>query len=164
MDAADTAGSESHKRESHVRNRGIRHQALDVPLSDRRDRSQEHRNDGQEGDDLAPVAFRAAERVVQDPRKQGHGRDFRRRGEKRRDRGRGTLVDVRCPHVKRSRGNLERHARANEYQAKEHTQGKTAFTDRRRDSPKTRSCRRNHKPATRHRAAARTTMRPRRST
>ena len=62
----------------------------------------------------------------------GDARDFRRRGEKRRDRRRRAFIDVRRPHVKRHRGDLEAEAGEQEHDAED--QADAALPGRPRDA------------------------------
>ena len=56
LHAGLAAGGKADQRVAHVADRGIGHQPLDVALADRGEGAEHHRGDGDEGEDLLPVA------------------------------------------------------------------------------------------------------------
>ena len=129
------ACSQANQGETHVADRRIGHQSLDVPLSDGGERSQRHRGDRDEHHDLLPLqedARKCGQCRASEHRK---GSDLRRRGKERGDWRRCALIDVGRPHVERHCGNLEAKPREQEYQA-EH-EADTAGLRRRGDACET---------------------------
>ncbi len=97
--------------------RRIREHTLDAVLRDRGEVAEDHRERGDDRQDVLPVETKVRHADVEDPREDREGRGFRCRGEKRRDRSRRAFVNVRSPHVERHRGDLEAESRAEQHDA-----------------------------------------------
>ena len=115
--------------------RRIGHQPLDVALTDCGERAEQHRGEGDERDDLLPLRSDAGKGGDGSAHEHGDAGHFRRRGEKRRDRRRRAFIDVRCPHMKRNRRNLEAEAREQKDEAE--NQSAAGVRGRLRDTGKT---------------------------
>ena len=118
--ALDRARGETDQRVSHVADRRIGHQPLEVALADGGEGAKHHRGDRDEGEDLAPVVGNAGKGGDHDPNEDRHRRNLGRGGEESRHRGRRAFVDVGRPHMKRHDGDLESQPDQNEHQPKQH--------------------------------------------
>ena len=110
------AGGKPDQRETHMADGGIGHQPLDVALADGRERAEQHRGDGDEGDDFLPLRGNAGKGHDGNAHEHGDAGDLRRGGEERRHRRGRAFIDVRRPHMERHGGNLEAEAGEQKHQ------------------------------------------------
>ena len=122
MHARLGAGGQPDQHVADMADGAIGHQPLDVGLVDRGEGGQQHGRDGNEDNDLLPLAGQVSERPHEHTYDQRHGGDFGRIGEERGNRRGRPLVDVRGPHVKRHRRDLEGEAGDDECDADDHAE------------------------------------------
>ncbi len=130
QDAANAdrgAGGQADQRVADMADRAVGHQPLDVALVDRGEGAEQHRQDGDEPDDLPPFRGEAAERLDEKADEERDRGDLRRHREERRDRRRRPLVDVGRPHMERHGRDLEGEPDRDEHDADDETDRRAAI-------------------------------------
>ena len=96
-------------------NRRISEKPFDVSLPNRGKGAQQHRGNGNKGNNLLPLRFNAGEGLFDDPHKQRDGSDLGTGRKESRDRRRRTFINIRRPHMKWYGRDLERKPREDEH-------------------------------------------------
>ena len=129
--------------------RRVSEHPLEVGLGDRHEIADDDRQHRKDDEHPAPAFVQAAQALDDDPHQHGEGADLGGRPDEQRHRRGGAVIDIRDPHVKRNRPELERDADQDKGQGEQDVDvetvqrgdrpGNLAEIDRPRDSVEDRS-------------------------